>query len=150
MRYRPHLILSGFISIDRSTLPDRQGCCFQSEIPWTTSVLDYKCFGCFHGVMTHIELAKQIPEANDFARWYYQPRQIPTTAWTASITWYTRSNLACIKITQNFFLSLLFESEGDNFTYHSRHTWESSESFIKRFEYFNILNVLKLSRNQHF
>ena len=38
---------------------------------------------------------------------YYQPPEVPTTAWTALVSWYTCHKLACIKIWQNFWFALL-------------------------------------------
>ena len=38
--------------------------------------------------------------------WYYQPLQVPSTVWTASVTWYMYCKLALIKILQNFWLTL--------------------------------------------
>ena len=38
---------------------------------------------------------------------YYQPQWVSSTAWTASVKWYTRHQLARTKIFQNFWLNLI-------------------------------------------
>ena len=45
--------------------------------------------------------AHQLPQ-------YYQPQQVPSTAWTTSVTWYMHHKLACTKILQNFLLIQVF------------------------------------------
>ena len=65
-------------------------------------------FGCFDDIMVQFELSAfkshmsvcQLP-------WYYLAQCVSPTAWTASVTWYTCFKLACIKILQNFWFTLM-------------------------------------------